>query len=90
MVLPLELEVVEDVQKANKEGMFTAFVKERSSRGESNQSNPDHHVEIQTFSLEGLVLKNSSKRKESEDAGNYSCGYTGGYSRGGGNTLGSP
>ena len=84
-VLPLEFIVIQDMQKQNKEGMFTILANKRRS----NPSNPDEFVEIQTFTLHGLVM-NKKERQKRKHALMETTGYTGGYKRGGAATSGSP
>ena len=81
---PLQFEVIEDVQKPNKEGMYSILATQK--KDSRNLSNSDNYLEIQTFSLQGLMMNESSKLKKSNYAENYSRGYT----KRGGDTLGSP
>lgn len=87
-VLPLEFEVMQDVQKSNKEGVFSVFVREKRRKDLPEDSNTDSYVEILTLSLHGLVLNQKENKKKRKI--NYSRGYSGGYNKGGATTLGSP
>ena len=80
--LPLQFTVIQDMQKQNKGGMFSILAKEK----QNTSSNPDEHVEIQTFSLSGLVLNKGTKPKRKHA---LMTEYSGGYNRGGGATSGS-
>ena len=65
--------------------MFTILAKERCS----DLSNPEEFVEIQTFTLHGLVMNKKETQKRKDEL-METTGYTGGYKRGGAATSGSP
>ena len=63
-VLPLEFEVMQDVQKSTRDGVFSVLVREKRRKDLPEHSNTDSYVEILTLSLHGLVLNQKENKQE--------------------------